>query len=211
MRKTVLWLAAVGLILGLSLGNAAAQDATWTFDNAQPGTLPAEFIVKKGTPVVAEDPVLGQKAVRLVKSDDGVDGFIIPLPEVADRAVVEFSVYVPMQERSLVVIMGPREEGATALPTNQGVYLSFMPGGSLSYYSGGWGELGTFSTSAWNHLRIEVDVPFETFTVYLNGKKLGIGNFRGSVDLINAIEFSMFDRAGNGTVWVGAGSMELVK
>ena len=120
-----------------------------------------------------------------------------------------FSVLVPMQERSLVVIIGNKAEDATSLPTNQGVYLSFMPGVVVSYYPGGWSDWGSFSTTEWNNFRIEIDVPFEVFTLYLNGKKLGMGTFRGSVDLVNAIEFSMFDRAGSGTVWVGPGSVDV--
>lgn len=176
--------------------------AAWDFQGIEIGTLPETFVVKKGEPAVYIETVSGQKAVRLQKADAVVDGVLIPFAEQNNRAVLEFSAYIPTQERNLVVIVGYMPDGSTSVPTNQGVYLSFMEGGVVSYYSGKWHELGSIDTTQWIDFRIEIDIPYEAFTVYMNGSKLGTGAFRGSVDRVNAVDFSMFNNAGPGTVWV---------
>lgn len=203
MTRVARLICIVALLAVCSVGVLAAEDMlTWDLEVIQAGALPEAFIVKKGEPIVAVAPVGDTKAVRLSKAEEADDGVLVPFGEVNDRVVIEFAAYTPSQERNLVVIVGKRAEGATSLPTNQGVYLSFMPRGAISYYSRGWSELGTLNTTQWNQFRIEVDIPFEAFTVYMNGSKLGVGSFRGSVDTVDTVEFSMFTNAGTGTVWV---------
>lgn len=186
--------------LGVVLAESEGSDA-WDFEGITLGTLPDGFIVKKGEPAVYVESVSGQTAVRLRKTDSVADGVLIPFAERTDRAVLEFSAYIPTQERNMVVIVGHMPEGSTSVPTNQGVYISFMEGGVVSYFSGKWHELGHIDTTKWIDFRIAIDIPNEAFTVHMNGSKLGTGAFRGSVDRVNAVDFSMFNNAGPGTVW----------
>ncbi|NLN27276.1 MAG: hypothetical protein GX161_03580 [Firmicutes bacterium] len=194
------------VVIGCALPTAAAEGATawtWEYDDVPVGSLPDGFHVTKGEPAVDENALLSRKAVRLRKEGDLADGFLVRFPEVTDRVVIEFTAYIATRERNVVVTVGNLGEDETALSPHHGVYLSFLAGGALSYYSGRWTQLGDYYVSLWNTVRVEVDVPSQSFVVYINGSRAGTGAFRGPVEAVNAVEFSMFDRVPDGVAWIG--------
>lgn len=211
LKRTI---AALILVFALLVGTSIVSGQVLLeedFENVETGKLPAGWGIIEGEPGVYTDHAKsGSKALRIQPLADGATGVYdyvyAPFDQQYEKVVIEYWAYTPgAAGRGLAFSLSRQvceEKPDETYSVEAGPYLN-VRSGVLSYFAGGWKDLGGIDVAKWNKFKVDVDIKKQSFKVYVNDSLMGEGMFRSSVDSLGLAVFTIFQAGAPSEVaWV---------